>query len=365
VSTPIMRELPEAQKRKTKIHIRGNFLDQGKPVTPGLPAFLPRLPDKQPANRMTLAQWLIDANNPLTARVAVNRFWEQIFGVGLVETPEDYGVRGKLPHHPDLLDWLATEFQGREGLAWDTKRFLKMLVTSATYRQSSRVTPEMIERDPDNRLFARGPRFRAPAEVIRDQALFVSGLLSPKMHGPPVRPPQPRIGLTAAFGPGTDWVNSTGEDKFRRALYTQWRRTTPYPSMVTFDAPSRNVCAVTRPRTNTPLQALVTLNDPCYVEAAQALARRMVKDGGDKVEKRVTYGFRLCLTRPPREVEVRKLTELYEKARVQFAKDPKDALQMATQPLGPLPFGMDAVDLAAWTVVGNVLLNLDETVNKR
>jgi hypothetical protein len=185
------------------------------------------------------------------------------------------------------------------------------------------------------------------------------------MHGPPVRPPQPRIGLNAAFGPGTDWVSSTGEDKFRRGLYTQWRRTTPYPSMVTFDAPSRNVCAVTRPRTNTPLQALVTLNDPCYVEAAQALARRMVKEGGTTVDSRATHGFRLCLTRLPRDLEVRKLTELYDKARAQFAKDPKDAVKMATEPLGPLPAGMDAVDLAAWTVVGNVLLNLDETVNKR
>ena len=189
-------------------------------------------------------------------------------------------------------------------MKWDVKQLLKMLVTSATYRQSSKVTPELLQRDPDNRLFSRGPRFRSTAETVRDQALYVSGLLSPKMYGPSVRPPQPKIGLNAAFGPGTDWVNSTGEDKYRRALYTYWRRTTPYPSMQTFDAPSRNVCSVTRPRTNTPLQALVTLNDPVYVEAAQALARRLVKEGGDTTESRARFAFRLCLIRPPSEVEL-------------------------------------------------------------
>src|SRR5207248_318976 len=205
--------------------------------------------------------------------------------------------RSSLPNHPELLDWLAVEFQ--DALKWDVKKLLKLVVTSAAYRQSSRVDPALTERDPDNRLFARGPRFRSSAETNRDQALFVSGLLSTKMYGPSVRPPQPRFGLSAAFGPGTDWANSTGEDKYRRGLYTYWRRTTPYPSMVTFDAPSRTVCVVNRPRTNTPLQALVTLNDQVYVEAAQALARRIVREGGATTESRVLFGFRACLTRPP------------------------------------------------------------------
>jgi hypothetical protein len=361
ITTPVMRELPESQKRKTKIHIRGNFLDQGKEVVQGVPAVFPPLPKDQPANRLALAKWLVDPANPLTARVTVNRYWEQVFGVGLVETPDDYGIRGKLPTHPELLDWLATEFER----TWDVKALLKLLVTSAAYRQSSRVTPELAERDPDNRLFARGPRYRAPAEVVRDQALFVSGLLSPKLYGPPVRPPQPRMNLTAAFGGGTDWVTSGGEDKYRRAMYTQWRRTTPYPSMTAFDAPSRNVCTVSRPRTNTPLQALVTLNDPVYVEAAQALARRVVKEGGATTEARMTYAFRLCLARPPRDTEMRRLLDLYEQAQTRYAADPKEAQQLATEPLGPLPPGTNAVELAAWTVVGNVLLNLDEVFARR
>jgi hypothetical protein len=362
VTTPIMRELPEGQKRKTKIHIRGNFLNEGKEVASGVPGAFPPLHKGQPANRLALARWLVDDNNPLTRRVTVNRYWEQIFGVGLVETPEDFGIRGKLPKHPDLLDWLATEFSAKK---WDVRELLRLLVTSATYRQSSRVTPGLIARDPDNRLFARGPRYRSSAEVIRDQTLFVSGLLSRKMHGPPVRPPQPKLGLTAAFGGGTDWDTSAGEDKYRRALYTQWRRTAPYPSMITFDSPDRNICIVARPRSNTPLQALVTLNDPVYVEAAQALARRMAKEGGSRVEDRARHGFRLCLIRPPQDVELRRLVELYHKSHAEYANNQKDALLMATSPLGPLPPGMDAVDLASWTIVGNVLLNLDEMFAKR
>ncbi len=362
VTTPIMRELPEKQRRKTRIHNRGNFLDQGKEVTPGVPAIFPPLPKDRPADRLALARWLVDPANPLTARVAVNRYWEQLFGVGLVENSEDYGIRGKPPAHPELLDWLATEFVA---LKWDSKKLLRLIATSATYRQSSRVTPALVERDPDNRLLARGPRFRSAAEVIRDQALFVSGLLSPKMGGPPVRPPRPKLKLNAAFGGATDWETSPGEDKVRRALYTFWRRTTPYPSMVTFDAPGRNVCSVNRPRTNTPLQALVTLNDPVYVEAAQALARRMVREGGPGVSDRARYGFRLCLARPPRPEELRRLTELYERARAKYAASPKEAAQLATQPIGPLPPGMDPVEVAAWTVVGNVMLNLDEMFAKR
>jgi uncharacterized protein DUF1553/uncharacterized protein DUF1549/cytochrome c len=362
VTTPIMRELPANKKRVTKIHIRGNFLNQGKQVQPGVPVVFPPLLAGQSTDRLALARWLVSPQNPLTARVAVNRYWEQIFGVGLVETPEDFGIRGKLPTHPDLLDWLATEFIAR---AWDVKKLLRLLVTSATYRQSSRVSPALVQRDPDNRLFARGPRFRASAEVIRDQTLFVSGLLSKKMHGPPVRPPQPKLGLTAAFGGGTDWESSPGEDRYRRALYTQWRRTTPYPSMTTFDAPNRTVCTVNRPRTNTPLQALCSLNDPVYIEAAQALARRIVKEGGATLETRARHGFRLCLARPPQQTEFKRLVDLYRQAHEKYAANKEAARDMASSPLGPIPPGMDAVDLAAWTVVSNVLLNLDEMFARR
>ncbi|HYV37368.1 MAG TPA: PSD1 and planctomycete cytochrome C domain-containing protein [Gemmataceae bacterium] len=373
VTTMIMKELPEKKQRVTKIHIRGDFLNQGKVVQPGLPAAFPALPEGTKPNRLSLAKWLVDPANPLTARVTANRYWDLVFGMGLVETPEDFGIRSSLPNHPDLLDWLATEFvsptkqKGEAGkpVAWDVKRLLKLFVTSATYRQSSKVPPELAERDRDNRLFARGPRQRATAEMIRDQALFVGGLLSPKMYGPPVRPPQPVLNLKAAFNVAINWEVSKGEDKYRRALYTQWFRYTPYPSMATFGAPDRNVCTVTRPKTNTPLQALVTLNDPCFVETAQALARRMVKEGGATIESKVTYGFRLCLIRPPQEVEAKRLVELFKQAREEYAKQPKEAQKFATDPLGPLPEGMEPVELAAYTVVANVLLNLDEALAKR
>jgi hypothetical protein len=263
VATPIMRELPASQRRQTFLQYRGNFLDKGPEVQPGVPAAF--RPLKHNADRLGLAHWLVDPQNPLTARVAVNRIWEQLFGTGLVETSEDFGVQGMPPSHPELLDDLAVGFMES---GWDVKRLIRRIVTSATYRQSSRVSQEGLERDPANRLLARGPRFRLSAEMIRDQALSVGGLLSRRMLGPSVQPPRPVLGLRAAFGGSTDWNTSPGQDKFRRGLYTSWRRTTPYPSMTTFDAPSREFCTVRRIRTNTPLQALVTLNDPVYFEAA-------------------------------------------------------------------------------------------------
>ena len=363
VPTPIMRELPDKQKRTTKIHVRGDWLNLGKKVEPGVPVSFHPLAKDAPADRLGLAKWLVSPDNPLTARVAVNRFWEQMFGVGFTDTPEDFGVRSTPPMHGELLDWLAAEFSGP--MKWDVKKLLRLIVTSETYRQSSKVTPELVERDPHDRWFERGPRFRATAEVIRDQTLAVAGLLSPKMLGPSVRPPQPRIGLSAAFGPGTDWTTSTGDDKYRRALYTSWRRATPYPSMSTFDAPGKSVCALTRPRTNTPLQALVTLNDPVYVEAAQAFARKMIAEGGTSAADRIRYGFRRTLIRPPQPAELDRLVKLHEQTRTSFGKDAKDATKLATDPLGPLPAGVDPIDAAAYTVVANVLLNLDETFVKR
>jgi hypothetical protein len=360
-SIPVLRELPEDRRRRTFVQLRGNFLDLGAEVTAGLPAMFPAPPADQPLNRLTLARWLVDEDNPLTARVVANRYWEALFGRGIVATSEEFGSQGDLPTHPELLDWLATELVR---LGWDRKAFLRLLVTSATYRQSSRVTEDLLQHDPDNRWMARGPRFRMSAEMVRDQALYVGGLLSAKMYGPPVNPPQPALGLSAAFGSGIDWKTSVGEDRYRRGLYTTWRRSNPYPSMTAFDAPSREVCTVRRDRTNTPLQALVTLNDPVYVEAAQGLARRMTAAGSEPAE-RATLGFRLCVARPPSDAEVKHLVDLYERARQAFASDAEAARKMATVPLGPAAEDADLTDLAAWTVVANVLLNLDEVLMKR
>ena len=360
-TVPILQELPKDQRRVTKIQHRGNFLDLGAEVTEGVPAAFPPLPVDAPRDRLTLAKWIVSDENPLTARVIVNRYWEQIFGAGIVLTSEEFGSQGDQPFHPELLDWMATELIR---MKWDTKAFLRMLVTSSAYRQSSKVTAELYQRDPDNRLLARGPRFRLSAETLRDQALLVSGLLSPKMYGPPVKPQQPSMGVNAAFGGAIDWQTSTGSDKYRRGLYTTWRRSNPYPSMATFDAPNREVCTVRRIRTNTPLQALVTLNDPVYIEAAQALARRMVSAGGATTADRAAYGFRLCLTRPPNPAEAARLVQLYEGALKKYSAAPEDAKKMATEPLGAAPAGMNVPELAAWTVVCNVLLNLDEALMK-
>ncbi|HYV30156.1 MAG TPA: DUF1553 domain-containing protein, partial [Candidatus Binatia bacterium] len=360
-TVPVMRELAGDKRRKTHVQRRGNFLDLGKEVTEGLPAAFPALPEGAAADRLALARWLISENNPLTPRVVVNRFWESLFGIGIVQTSEEFGAQGELPSHPELLDWLASELVQRK---WDLKSLLKLMVTSATYCQSSRVTPELFARDPDNRLLARGPRLRLSAEMIRDQALAVSGLLAHKVYGPPVKPPQPKLGLSAAFGSGIDWEPSAGEDRYRRALYTTWRRSNPYPSMATFDAPNREVCTVRRERSNTPLQALVTLNDPVYFEAAQALGRRMASTGSTPADK-VRQGFRLCLARPPTAKELDGLVRLYQMAYQRFTAETDKARAVATKPIGAAPAGAELADLAAWTVVGNVLLNLDEMLMKR
>ncbi|HEY5310892.1 MAG TPA: DUF1553 domain-containing protein, partial [Pirellulales bacterium] len=319
---PIMRELPSDKHRETFILVKGNFMVRGQRVEPGLPAALPAWPAGVPHNRLGLARWLVDPANPLTARVAVNRFWSQLFGRGLVETEEDFGSQGSPPTHPELLDWLATEFMAR---GWDIKQLLREMVLSSTYRQSSRVTPALLARDPQNRLYARGPRFRLEAEMVRDQSLALAGLLSRKLYGPSVFPPQPAGLWQAAFNGQRTWSTSQGEDRYRRGLYTFWRRSVPYPSMATFDAPSRELCTMRRIRTNTPLQALVTLNDPVYVEAAQALARRMVREGGSNPEDRIRWALRLCLVREPEEAQVVRLAALYQSEREQFARDAKAA----------------------------------------
>ena len=374
VMLPVMVELPAARHRQTFVMIKGNFLDKGDKVEPGIPSSFHPLPPGAKLDRLGVAEWIMSPDNPLTARVAVNRFWAQLWGTGLVATEEDFGTQGELPSHPELLDWLAMEFMAgpaspaslarQGGEAWNVKALLKLMVTSATYRQSSRVTPELIAKDPKNRLLSRGPRFRLEAEMVRDQALAVSGLLSRKVGGPSVYPPQPPNLWQAAFNGQRTYPTSTGADRYRRGLYTFWRRTIPYPSMTTFDAPSRETCTVRRVRTNTPLQAFVTLNDPVYVEAAQALARRIMKEGGAGTEERARFGLRLALARPASAEQVQRVVALFEEEREHYKKDAKAATTLATEPLGPLPAGMDAAEAAAWTVVANVLLNLDGVMTK-
>jgi hypothetical protein len=343
------------------VQLRGSHLALDEEVGPAVPAVWSPLPKEAPTNRLTLARWLVAEENPLTARVVANRYWETLFGIGLVRTSEEFGSQGEMPTHPELLDWLATELIQQK---WDIKKFLKMMVMSSAYRQSSKVTPQLLEKDPENLLVSRGPRVRLSAETIRDQALAISGLLSRKMYGPPVRPLRPNAGLSAAFGGGLDWKTSDGEDRLRRALYTEWRRTSPYPSLVTFDAPNREVCTLRRDRTNTPLQALVMLNDPVYIEAAQSLARRIAAQPGT-VSDKLKFAFRACLSRPPSAKEVQRLEQLYNEALATYRKDAVAAKAMATEPIGPAAQGADLADLAAWTNVSNVLLNLDETLMKR
>ncbi len=357
----IMRELPTNQKRKTHVQLRGNYLALGEEVTGGVPAAFPPLPEGVKADRLALARWLVSPENPLTARVHANRLWEAIFGIGLVRTTEEFGSQGEPPTHPELLDWLATELVAG---GWDQKKFLKLLVTTAAYRQSSRVTPEALEADPENRLLSRGPRFRLPAETVRDQALAVAGLLNPRMKGPSSRPFQPAFGLSAAFGSALDWKTSAGDDRLRRGLYTEWRRSSPYPSMVTFDAPNREVCTLRRNRSNTPLQALVTLNDPVYLEAAQALARLIATEGETPVEK-VRAGFRRVLARVPAESELKPLIALYQETLATFSAAPERAAALIKNTEMPPPATIPPAELAAWTTVANVLLNLDETLMKR
>jgi len=360
-SAPILRELAGAGRRKTFFQFRGNYLDTGHEVQEGVPAVFPQIPAGEPVNRLTFAKWLVNEENPLTARVVVNRYWENLFGRGIVATSEEFGSQGDLPTHPELLDWLACELMESR---WNTKALLRLIVTSATYRQTARVTPEAAAADPDNRWLARGPRVRLTAEMVRDQALQVSGLLSQKMYGPPVKPPQPSLGLSAAFGSSTDWQTSMGEDRYRRAIYTTWRRSNPYPSMATFDAPNREVCTLKRTRTNTPLQALVTLNDPVYVEAAQSLGRLMLKQDG-ALSDQISFGFHRCLLRAPSPSELQALVDLFRETREELSADSESAAKLATDPLGPLPPELNSLDAAAMTIVGNVLLNLDEMVLKR
>ena len=351
----VMQE--RATPRDTFVLIRGAYDRPGEKVSPGLPSVLPPLRAGSLNNRLGFAKWLVDPTNPLTARVIVNRFWQMYFGVGLVKTVEDFGSQGEWPANLELLDWLATEFM-RTG--WDVKAMQKLIVSSAAYRQSSKVTPGLFERDPENRLLARGPRFRLPAEMIRDQALAVSGLLVEKIGGPSVKPYQP-AGLWKELG-GGDYQQDTGEGLYRRSLYTFWKRAVPPPSMINFDAAGREACTVRETRTDTPLQALDLMNDPAYVEAARALAGRMIREGGATAESRISFAFRLATARRPRAAELAILLESFHRSLDRFRTDPPAAIKLASEAESDAK--LDVSDRAAYTSVASLILNLDETVTK-
>ena len=349
----VMQE--SATPRATHVLLRGAYDRPGDVVQPGVPAALFPLPAGAPNNRLGFAQWLVDPRNPLTARVIVNRFWQMYFGTGLVKTPEDFGAQGEWPSHPELLDWLATEFV-RTG--WDVKAMQKLIVTSATYKQTSRVTPALLERDPENRLLARGPRVRLSAAMVRDQALAVSGLLVDKVGGPSVKPYQPP-GLWKELQGGEDYRPDTGEGLHRRSMYTFWKRTAPPPMMMNFDAAGRETCVVREVRTNTPLQSLDLMNDPIFLEAARALAGRILRDGGTNAADRIAYGFELATARmpKPREAEILRSSLQYYLDRFQGDRD------SAVRYLGGAS-AENPAELAAWSTVASMILNLDVMVTK-
>ncbi len=348
IQTPILRELPAEKRRPTFHFTRGNWLTPGDQVSPGIPATMGELTVTEEPTRLDLARWLVSAENPLTARVIVNRFWERIFGYGLVETPEDFGTQGFAPSHPQLLDWLAVQFQ--DEYQWSVKQLLKQIVLSATYRQASTVTPEKLERDPRNQWLSRGARVRLSAEQIRDQALAVSGLLSEEMYGPSVRPPQP-----ASLG---EWKVSEGDDRYRRAVYTFWHRTNPYPSMISFDSPGRNLCVSRRIRTNTPLQALTLLNDTVYVEAAFALASQLQTNSYPNVEAQLTDAYRRVMLREPEADKLRSIQNLYDDALAHYqAPTEPDGIGRSVSYQAP-----HEAELKALTLVANALLNMDEFI---
>jgi hypothetical protein len=362
----VMQELD--RPRETFLLVRGQYDKQGEKVRAATPAFLPPLPPGAPPNRLGLARWLVDPSHPLTARVIVNRYWQMVFGTGLVKTAEDFGTQGERPSHPELLDWLATEFVAG---AWDVKGMQRLLVTSAAYRQASAVRPDLLAKDPENRLLGRMSRLRLPAEFIRDQALAASGLLNSEVGGHSVSPYQPP-GLweeLASRLDGANWTAQTytqskGRDLYRRSMYTFWKRTSPPPTLTTFDAPDRETCTVRRARTNTPLQALILMNDPTYIEASRKLAERVLTEGGPSTEGRIALAFRLVTGRRPRDAEVGVLGKVHDAQLAAYRKDPQAALKLLQVGESARNDKLDPAELAAWSVVASVILNLDETVTR-
>jgi mono/diheme cytochrome c family protein len=359
-SVMVMREMPTP--RATQLLKRGAY-DQpvGQKLVPGIPRALGSITANQRPNRLTLAKWLVSRSNPLTARVTVNRYWQHFFGTGLVATSDDFGLQGSLPSHPELLDWLAEKFIA---LKWDVKKLHREIVTSATYRQESRVTPWQLEHDPRNRLLGRGPSQRFTAEMIRDAALFSSGMLVEKVGGPPVRPFQPPgLWAEANYLSETIYVPDTGEGRYRRSLYTYWRRSVPPPDLDAFDAPSRDVCVGRRATTSTPLQALVLLNEPTRQAAARKLAEGL--SDKDPLTAQITAAFRLILARTPNAKEVAALEQLYNTVLTEFSANPVSATSLLTTAGGALPSAEQLPALAARTLMVRVILNLDEAITKR
>ncbi len=349
--------------RDTRMLKRGSFLEPTDAVTPGVPKLLHQLPEGAPTTRLTFAEWLADRRSPTTARVFVNRMWQAYFGTGIVSTSEDLGTQSEPPSHPQLLDWLACEFMARD---WSIKEMHRLIVNSATYRQSSQVNGELLAKDPYNRLLARGPRVRVEGEVVRDIALASSGLLNPQLGGPSVFPPVPASLLTLSYAPIT-WPEETGPNRYRRAMYTYRRRSMPYPALQNFDTPNADFSCVRRQRSNTPLQALTTLNEVVFVECAQSLAMQMAREGGSTDDDRINYAFRRCVSRLPTDEELTELKQLMQKQEERFAEGWANPWQVATgkdEPPGELPPGVTPVKLAGYAVVSRVILNLDETITK-
>ena len=354
----VMKDM--AETRPTHLLVRGAYDNKGDRVDAGTPERILAFPDTLPPNRLGLAQWMLAPENPLTSRVVVNRYWQMLFGQGLVTTPDDFGNQGALPSHPDLLDWLAVTFMES---GWDTKAIIKMIAMSATYQQSSAFTDEHMALDPDNMLLARGPSFRLTAEMARDQALAGSGALVEKIGGPPVKPYQP-AGLWKEKS-GAVYVRDTGEGLYRRSLYTFWKRTSPPPSMITFDASRRNYCVVRRQTTSTPLQALVLMNDPQFVEASRILAQRMIKEGGQTLQDRLTFAFRLLTSRHPSEAELAILEATYHEQLAEFSTSQASASELLTIGDAPNPESIDPNELAAYTITASTIMNSDAAIIKR
>ena len=357
----VMKELPKP--RKTFILIRGAYDKRGEEVTAGTPTSLPPMAGDLPRNRLGLARWLTAPENPLVARVMANRLWQSIFGAGLVTTPEDFGSQGAHPSHPELLDWLAVEFVES---GWNMKGLVRLMATSATYRQSSRMTSDLEKRDPDNRRLARGPRYRLQAEFLRDQALTASGLLSSKIGGPsvlPYHPPGLYEQVVAGKGRNT-YVQDKGEKLYRRTMYSYWKRSVPNPAMLAFDAPFRESCVVRRSRTNTPMQALNMMNDPTYVEAAEFLARRMIREGGNEPDARITHGMRLLLGRAPNPTELKHLNAALSRYLKDFKAHIDDAAKLLANGDAVMSDAPAETELAAYAMLAGLLLNLDETLTR-
>ena len=362
VNTMIMGD--RGDMRKTYVLDRGHYEHPLKEeeIKPGVPAFLPPMPDGAPANRLGLAQWLTRPDHPLTARVAVNRYWSLLFGQGIVKSVSDFGTQGAWPTHPALLDWLATDFVKND---WNIKRTFKQIVMSATYRQSSKLNHELYSQDPENNLIARGPRFRLQGEFVRDNALAVSGLLVDKAGGPGVKPYQPPgLWNEVSLSGNVRFRQDSGENLYRKSMYTYWKRSAPAPSMTIFDAPTREKCMVERPRTNTPLQALVTLNDPQFTEAARNLAQRIIREGGKTAQERVTYGYRLTTARHPKPIALNILVSAYNEELENFKKNTEAADKFLAVGESKRDESINNAEHAAWTIVASMLLNLDEVITR-